>query len=486
MHGAPNMKEISLAFVSPKLLIDRLGLRRSLLAAAMMLVAVAIADYVTGYAMRLSILYLIPIAIAAWAGGPSIGIATAVSASLLWLFSFKTTHFYLHQGYYYWEAVVMFCGFLAVAWSIARLRIALSQADERFFRVLEEMSAAVYVSDERRDEIIYANPQMIRIAGNPAAVTPSAFEREFLRAPGTAAAQPAQGKFSSRTFKNPRTGKWYLMQAGTIPWGTNPHVKLRVLTDITEQKEAELLREKHMQAMHRAAQLTTLAEIASTLAHEINQPLMAIATYTDACRRLLEQPDCNHDEVSRALDKCHAQAVRAASIIESLREFIRQRQYRPVRCNARSLVSDAMDSLQPLLDEAHVAVDVSRTPSGLAVFADKVLLVQALINLMRNAIEAMRATPPEARKLTIAVEEHEPGEIVFSVQDSGPGLDGATIEKIFEPFFTTKTDGLGLGLAICRSVAEAHGGKIQAGNGTEGGAVFSLSIPSRNVDGQPE
>lgn len=482
--GTPNMKEISLAFVSPKLLIDRLGPRRSLLAAALMLIAVAIADYVTGYAMRLSILYLIPIAIATWAGGLSVGIATAISASLLWLSSFKTTHFYPHQGYYYWEAVVMLCGFLAVAWSIARLRIALSQANERFIRVLEEMRAAVYVADEQRDEIVYANPQMIRIAGNPTAITPSIFEREFLCPSGTTA-QPGWGEFASCTFKNLRTGKWYLMQAGAIPWGTNPHVKLRVLTDITEQKEAELLREKHMQAMHRAAQLTTLAEIASTLAHEINQPLMAIATYTDACRHLLKQPDCNHGEIARALEKCHAQAVRAASIIESLREFIRQRQYRPVRCNAENLVSDAIDNLHPLLDEAHVSIDVSLTPSKLSVFADEVLLVQTLINLIRNAIEAMRTTPPEARKLTITVEELESGEIVFSVQDTGPGLDDTTIQKIFVPFFTTKTDGLGLGLAICRSVAEAHGGKIQARNGTEGGAAFSLSIPSGKIDRQP-
>lgn len=475
-----------MTYTTPQPLIDRLGRKRSQTVVLLLISVIAIADNATGYAMRLSFFYLIPIALATWSSGIFTGVGVALASSLLWLFSFQSEHFYLNQGFYLWEATVMLCGFLAVAWLIARLRLALSQADERFMRVLEEMHAAVYVADERRDEILYANAWMLRMAEAPASVRPSVFERQFqpeAESVGTPSDPPIDSDFSARTIKDLRTGRWYLMQNGPIPWGSNSAVKLKVLTDITEQKNAELLREKHCEVMHQAARHTALAEIASTLAHEINQPLMVIATYTDACQRLLEAGRFDRTEVSTALRKCHAQAVRAASIIERLREFIRQRQYHPVPCDAKSVITESIEMMRILLDDAQVVVEAIYDDAELAFIADRVLLIQVLVNLMRNAIDAMSDIAPTSRILTITAGLLASGEVLFTVADRGPGCGPAATEGLFAPFVTTKTDGLGLGLAISRSIAEAHGGRLWANNrpAPGGGAIFFLTLPVTHV-----
>jgi len=470
-----------LAHVTPRFLIDRLGPQRGLLLAAALILVVGLADYATGYEVRLSILYLPPIAIATWTAGARMGVLAAACSSVLWLLSFKSQHFYLQSGYYYWEAAEMLFGFLAFAWLIARLRHALGQADERFFRVLEEMHSAVYVADESSDEILYANSAMIRIAGDAATSRASMLEQEFPHDGEGSASLPAITTghgFSSRTIRNSRTGRWYLSQVGPIPWGRNTQVMLRVLSDITEEKDAELLREKHIEIMHRSAKLMSLAEIASTLAHEINQPLMVIATYADACQRLLNAPQPDHAEIASALAKCRAQAVRAASIIERLREFIRQRQHRPAPCDARSVVTDAIDIVQPYLDEQKIAIELPQAASGPVIVVDRILLVQALVNLIRNAIDAMRDTAPESRRLRIDIALQASGEVLFAVADRGAGFGTRSAEELLSPFFTTKADGLGLGLAICRTVATAHGGRLWAVDNPGGGAVFHLSIPA--------
>lgn len=471
--------QIDAVFATPNLLIHRLGSRLGSFVAFVLILAIATLDAISGYELRLSILYLAPIALAAWTAGTAAGIGAAVLASLLWFVSFKTGHLYTAQGYYFWEATVMLCGFLVFAWLSARLRIALTQADERFTRVLEEMRAAVYVADTGRGEILYANPEMLRIVGAEETLSPTAFAERFEVVPDPTSVPPATDRgFSSGTVRDRRSGRWYLLQDGPLPWGSNPHVKLRVLTDITERKHAERLREKHIEVMNQAAQLTTLAEISSTLAHEINQPLMAIATYTDACRRLLAAPDCDQAEIARALERCHAQAVRAAAILERLREFIRQRRHRPAACEAQAMVAEAIDIVRPLLDETRLAVATDLPAAPLPIVADRILLVQVLVNLLRNAVEAMRDTPAERRRLAVAVARQASGDILFAVSDSGPGIDPAAAETIFKPFQTTKADGLGLGLTICRAVAEAHGGRLELAATPGGGATFQLTLPA--------
>lgn len=462
----------------PYLLIDRLGERTGLALAALAVLTIGMADYLTGYALRLSPFYLAPIAVAAWVGGTRSGLAMAIAASLLWALSFHAQHFYGNQGFYIWEALSMLAGFIVDVWLVVRLRRALFQADERFVRVLEEMQSAVYVADEQSDSFLYANPQMQRLDARIEQLTPRTFEQQFIDDGATAAntSQTAATGFVSRNLQSTRTGRWYLLQEGPIPWGNEAGVKLKVLTDITEQKNSQRIRDMQSELINQSSRRTTLAEIASTLAHEINQPLMVIATYTDACQRLLAAPQPDHAEIIGVLRKCHAQAVRASSIIERLREFIRQRRHEPAPWPARTLIDEALAICQPLLEEARIQTTRERDDESLIVVADRILLVQALTNLIRNAVDAMQASDAESRQLTIS-SVADNGRVIISVADRGPGLPNLPADEIFAPFYTTKEQGLGLGLAISRSVAESHEGSLWATANPQGGAIFHLAIP---------
>lgn len=471
-------------FHPPHVLLDRLGRRNGLVIATLSLLAIAVADNLTGYSLRLSPLYLAPITIAAWVGGARIGLVSAVAACLLWLFSFHTEHLYLNPGFYLWEALSMFTGFVVVVWLAVRLHKTLNQADERFVRVLEEMRAAVYVANEQNDSFLYANPEMQRLDDRFEQLTPQAFEQQFVDETALTAniERPPESGFVSRQLRNTRNQRWYLLQEGPIPWGKQRQVKLKVLTDITEQKNAQRLREMHREIAHQSSRVTALAEIASTLAHEINQPLMVIATYTDACQRLLAAPTPDHREIIGVLSKCHAQAVRAASIIERLREFIRQRQHLPAPWDVKALVSEALEVSRPIIEEAQVTVDNSQVASDLVIVADRVLLVQVLANLIRNAVEAMQETPVVQRRLTVSATPANEGSVLITVADRGCGLGSLPMDDMFAPFVTTKAQGLGLGLAISRSVAESHEGRLWATTNADGGATFHLSIPAGRVE----
>jgi len=467
-------------YAPPALLLDRLGCRASLGLAAALLLAVAGVDQASGHALSQSPLYLAPIAIAAWAGGARWGLAAAALASLSglagagWLAGGDRLHV--------WELVSMAGGFVLVVWLVAHLRQALGQADQRFVRMLEGLRAAIYVVDEERQTLLYANPEMQRLDGRLATIGPRAFEAQFIREPGGGdgdeKAAAADSGFVPEVLRHGPTGRWYQLQEAAIPWGRCRHVKLKVLSDVTPRKNAQMAREERRESQHQASRLSALAETASTLAHEINQPLTVIATYTDACQRLLQAPEVDHAEIIAVLGKCHAQAVRASAIVERLREFIRQRRHQPAPWPVGALIGEAVDVCRSLLEGAQISVDSGGVDAGLVVVADRILLVQLLVNLIRNAIDAMRATPAAQRRLTIAASPNAESGALISVADRGCGLPTPEAEELFAPFYTTKDDGLGLGLAICRSVAESHNGRLWAAANAAGGATFFLSIPA--------
>lgn len=453
----------------------RLSKLRCTALALILVVSIAIADYLSGYALRLSPLYLLPIGLTAWTIGLTAGIGTAVVASLLWLLSFQNGHFYQGQAYYFWEAAIMLCSFMVVAWLSDRLRRALRQADERFFRVVEQVRSAICIVDEKQGTIAYGNPVMKTLAGSVEVVEAKSFEARF-QAPSS---MPALHESPASHFqvKDTLTGRWYWRQEAAIPWG-DALMKLVVLTDITEQKNAARLREKHLEVMHRSAQFTMLAETATTLAHEINQPLMVIATYTDACQRMIASREVDREEISSILKKCHAQAVRASRIIARLRDFIHQRQPKPTACATQDLLVSALETTRSQLEEAQIRVHLDNRIPERAIEADKTLLVQALANLIRNAIEAMAGTPVEQRALTIKVIEHLSDQVLFRIEDHGCGIDQELANSVFSPFVTTKANGLGLGLSISKSIAEAHGGRLWAENNENAGATFCLALPT--------
>ncbi len=252
--------------------------------------------------------------------------------------------------------------------------------------------------------------------------------------------------------------------------------------DITERKRARELARQQEEKLAATARLVTVGEMASTIAHELNQPLSAIASYTTGCLNLLEDGIVPREELRGALQKTAQQAQRAGRIIRRVHDFVRKSEpsRTPVRVNA--VVEEAVGFADAEARKRRVRVRAHLAEADPEVQADAVLLQQVVLNLLRNAMDAMAATPPEQRELRV-VTEAGPSSVTVSIADRGCGLSPEIRGHLFEPFFTTKTEGMGMGLNICRSIMELHRGRVWAEENPEGGTVFSFSLPLDGLAG---
>jgi len=256
---------------------------------------------------------------------------------------------------------------------------------------------------------------------------------------------------------------------------------IRDLTDqqLTEQRLRELQAElTHM------SRFTALGEMASTLAHEINQPLTAINNYLRGSHRLLERLEGEpapalRDALARAAD----QALRAGQIIRRLREFVARGDSERRVENLARLIEDSSTLALVGTGENAIAVSFRLDPRAEQVLVDRVQIQQVLVNLIRNAVDVLMETPGN-RELAIETQLQEDGTVRVSVSDSGPGLAPAVREHLFQPFVTTKQKGMGLGLSICRTIIEAHGGRIWVDDRRGGGTIFRFTL--RVPDGDSE
>ncbi|HNB68531.1 MAG TPA: ATP-binding protein [Accumulibacter sp.] len=451
--------------------------------ALLLATAVAALDYATGYELRMAILYLLPIALATWAGGTTAGMSVVGVSSLFWLVSFRSTHPYSGEVFFYWEGIVMITVYMTFVLLLARLRVALSRADQRFFRVLDELHAAVYVADQASGALLYANRSLARVlAVDPRTLQADELARRFGLPPDHGETPAAEslahgGGFVAREVRDATNGRWYLVQRGPIPWNSARRVSLQVITDISEQKQAQLVHRQHQEMLHQTARLAALGEIASTLAHELNQPLTAIANYSGACLRMLQAPRHDRRELVAALQRARAQSLRAGRIIGRVRDFVRSRHPTPSECDINALVCEALELLEARLDDHAIATALTLSEDLPTTRADRTLLLQVVVNLVQNAIDAMADTAPECRRLRLSTARNSDGAIVVSVADQGAGLAEAASEKLYTPFFTTRSTGLGLGLSICRSVIEAHGGRIWHEANPGRGSTFHFTLP---------
>jgi two-component system sensor kinase FixL len=218
-----------------------------------------------------------------------------------------------------------------------------------------------------------------------------------------------------------------------------------------------------------------MGEMASALAHELNQPLSAIANYMKGSRRLLE----NHageeaNQVRNALDKAAAQALRAGDIIRRLRDFMAHGEIERRVEDIKKLIEEAMALALVGARERDVRVRFQFDSRSESVLADKVQIQQVMLNLVRNALEAMETSP--RRELLIATEVTDEGMLVISIADTGPGIAPQVAAQLFQPFVTTKRQGMGVGLSISRTIVEAHGGSISVEPRPGGGTVFRFTL----------
>jgi two-component system sensor kinase FixL len=253
------------------------------------------------------------------------------------------------------------------------------------------------------------------------------------------------------------------------------------IRDLTERQRTEArLQELQSELVH-ISRLTAMGEMAATLAHELNQPLSAIANYMKGSRRLLESAsEENVATVRGAMDKAAAQAMRAGDIIRRLREFVARGESERAAENARRLIEEA--SALALVGAKNLGVRTHFDFDSQVdlVLVDKVQIQQVLLNLMRNAIEAMEGMP--TRELTIGARVSAPEMVTVDVTDTGAGIAPEIASQLFQPFITTKRTGMGVGLSICRTIIEAHGGQIWVERNPKGGTIFRFTL--RRVTGE--
>lgn len=245
------------------------------------------------------------------------------------------------------------------------------------------------------------------------------------------------------------------------------------VVDITEQKRAEIRQRRHDEQLQHAQRLASLGEMASTLAHELNQPLMALSNFAGAAKAFALQG--KQALLVDSLEEIVAQAQRSAEIVRRIRGFVRQRTVGIRDCAANDVVANVLGLLKPeiRLQQARV---VTRLQAHLPkVLGDRVLLEQVLLNLALNSLQAMQHIPADRRLVEIET-LYTHGAVFIKVADRGPGIAPEIAAQLFEPFFTTKMDGLGLGLNICRTIVESHRGHLSFENREDGGAVFTLQL----------
>ena len=244
--------------------------------------------------------------------------------------------------------------------------------------------------------------------------------------------------------------------------------------DLTDRQETEARLQELQGELTHMSRLTAMGEMASTLAHELNQPLSAIANYLKGSTRLLQAETIDIPRVRDAIEKAGDQALRAGEVIRHLRDFVARGETDRFTESLPKLIQEASALALLGAKERNVRVLFRFAPEPDLVVADKIQIQQVVLNLVRNALEAMDSV--SRRELVISTEPGEEGMAQVSVIDSGPGLAPEVASRLFEPFFTTKAMGLGVGLPICRTVIEAHGGRIWTEPNPSGGTIFRFSL----------
>jgi PAS domain S-box-containing protein len=248
--------------------------------------------------------------------------------------------------------------------------------------------------------------------------------------------------------------------------------------DITARKRAEEALRSTQAELARVARLTMMGELAASIAHEINQPLAAIVMNGSAGLRWLNKSEPDVEEARNAFSRIVSEGKRAGDVIRSLRALVKKSGPEVAKFDINDAIQEVLALTRSEVQRQEVSVHTALFPDHLFVMGDRVQLQQVLLNLIKNAAEAMSAITDRAKMLEIRGQITEAGEALITVEDTGTGLDPATADHILEPFFTTKSSGMGMGLSICRSIIEAHGGRLWASPRSPHGTAFQFTVPT--------
>jgi PAS domain S-box-containing protein len=254
-------------------------------------------------------------------------------------------------------------------------------------------------------------------------------------------------------------------------------------TDITQRKQAELdLQEQRAQVTH-VARVSVMGELAASLAHELNQPLAAILSNAQAALRFMEQDSTDYQEIREILQDIVSADRRAGEVIRNVRALVKKREAALEfgQIDLADLIRDVLALVHSSAVAQNVFISVEMPDDLPSVRGDLVHLQQVVLNILLNAFDAMSECRPHERAVTLRATRQPDATVRISVSDRGPGLAAGALDKIFEPFYTTKAEGLGMGLSICRSIIELHGGTLSAENSANGGATFSFTLPAADA-----
>jgi two-component system, LuxR family, sensor kinase FixL len=253
------------------------------------------------------------------------------------------------------------------------------------------------------------------------------------------------------------------------------------LTDVTERRRVELDAQQTREELAHFTRVSTIGELTASLAHELNQPLSGILANARAAQRFLAVPSPNLAEVRECLADIVGDNRRATDVIRRLRELLRKGTVRPVLLDVNVVVGEVVKLLgsDAIMRDVSIVVDLERRLP--LVTADRVQLQQVLLNLLLNAMDAMKVSNGHARVATVRTSEDNDHAVHLTVHDTGPGLEAGTESTIFEPFYTTKADGMGMGLSIARSIVVANGGRIWAVNDPNGGTTLHVTLPATGM-----
>ena len=380
-----------------------------------------------------------------------------------------------------------------------RIREQLSASHERFTIVLEALDASVSVAPLGSEELLFANKlyrqwfgsqtvghlQLVAQAGVlPSTSASGADDEDGLM--GLPADSLTSAHSENAEIYLPDLGKWLEVRSRYLSWVDGRLAQMVIATDITPRRQAEEQAARQTERAQSVSRLITMGEMASSVAHELNQPLTAINNYCSGIISRIHSGQITQETLLTALEKTAHQAQRAGQIIQRIRDFVKKSEPNRQLADVASMVAEAVELADIELRRHNVRLThhvAARLPP---VMADSILIEQVLINLMKNAAEsiAQARRPPAGRSVELRVvpKQVDGQEVVeFSVQDTGQGLAAEVLERLFEAFFSTKQEGMGMGLNLCRSIVESHQGRMQAQNLYNGSEVtgcrFSFWLP---------
>jgi PAS domain S-box-containing protein len=382
-----------------------------------------------------------------------------------------------------------------------RIRDQLTASHERFTTVLEGLDTAVSVLSVQSGELLFANHSYrlwfgadskghSKLAGGEG-LLPLPPDSDFGDAVDALGGLPTHDLTSagsdSREVFVEALSKWFDVRARYLQWTDGRLAQMLIATDISERRNAEAVAAHQAEKAQVTSRLVTMGEMASSVAHELNQPLTAITNYCNGIVTRVENDAIAKGDLIAALQKTSRQAERAGQIIHRIRAFVKRSEPQRQQASAQTIVEDAVDLAGIELRRRNVSIQTYVAQRLPPIMVDPILIEQVVLNLLKNAAEAIdnARLPHSRRRIELrVVPRHTPEEgdvIEFTVSDKGPGLKDEVIARMYEAFFSTKVDGLGIGLSLCRSIIESHRGRIKAVNlyngDTPAGCRFSFTLP---------